>query len=41
MEFMGEGTKQSMYLSKTNPNEVKKLISILNNKKSYGFDKLS
>ena len=41
MKFMGEGTKQSMYLFKTNPNEVKKLISKLNNKKSSGFDELS
>ena len=30
-----------MYLFKTNPNEVKKLISKINNKKSSGFDEIS
>ena len=38
---MGEGNQQSMYLFKTNPNEIKKLISKLNNKKSSGYDELS
>ena len=41
MKFMEEGNKQSMYMFKTNPNEVSKLISKLNNKKSSGFDELS
>ena len=38
---MGEGNQQSMYLFKTNPNEIKKLISKLNNKKSSGYDDFS
>ena len=38
---MGEGNQQSMYLFKTNPNEIKKLINKLNDKKSSGYDELS
>ena len=41
MNFMGESNKQSMYMFKTNPNEVYKLINKLKNKKSSGFDDLS
>ncbi len=38
---MGESCKQSMYMHKTNPNEIKKLINKLESKKSPGFDELS
>ena len=41
MKFMGKENQQSMYMFKTNPFEVSKLISKLNNKKSSGFDDLS
>ena len=41
MNFMGESNKQSMYLFKTSPNEVYKLINKLKNKKLSGFDELS
>ena len=41
MKFMGESNKQSMYMFKTNPSEVFKLINKLKNKKSSGFDELS
>ena len=41
INFMGEGNQQSMYLFKTNSNEIKKLINKLNNKKSSGYDELS
>ena len=39
--FMGENAIHSMYLHKTNPNEVSKIIGNLNTKKSSGFDELS
>ena len=38
---MGENAIHSMYLHKTNPNEVLKIIGNLNTKKSSGFDELS
>ena len=38
---MGESNKQSMYMFKTNPNEIYKLIKNLKNKKSSGFDEIS
>ncbi|MCP4485710.1 MAG: reverse transcriptase family protein, partial [Flavobacteriaceae bacterium] len=41
MNFMGESKKQSMYMFKTNPNEIYKLINKLKNKKSSGFDDFS
>ena len=41
MSFLGKENQQSMYMFKTNSNEVSKLISKLNNKKSSGFDDLS
>ena len=41
MKFMGEGCNKSMYMHKTNPTEIKKLISNLDSKKSAGFDELS
>ena len=41
MKFMGESNKQSMYMFKTNPNEIFKLIKNLKNKKSSGFDEIS
>ena len=41
MKFMGESNKQSMYMFKTNPSEVYKLINKLKNKKSSRFDELS
>ena len=34
MNFMGESKKQSMYMFKTNPNEIYKLINKLKNKKN-------
>ena len=41
MKYMGESNKHSMYMFKTNSNEVSKLISNLKNKKSSGFDEIS
>ena len=41
MKFMGDSNKQSMYMFKTNSNEIYKLISKLNDKKSSGYDELS
>ncbi len=41
MNFMGESKKQSMYMFKTNPNEIYNLINKLKNKKSSGFDDFS
>ena len=41
MKFMGESTKQSMYMHKTNQIEIRKLIDRLDSKKSPGFDELS
>ena len=41
MNFMGESNKQSMYMFKTNSNEVFKLINNLKDKISSGFDELS
>ena len=41
MKFMGESNKQSMYMFKTNPVEIDKLINKLNIKKSCGSDDLS
>ena len=41
MKYMGESNKQSMYMFKTNPNEIFKLIKNLKNKKSSGFDEIS
>merc|ERR1712240_358922 len=41
MKFMGESNEQSMYMFKTNSNEIYKLINKLKNKKSSGFDELS
>ena len=38
---MGESNKQSMFMFKTNPNEIFKLIKNLKNKKSSGFDEIS
>ena len=41
LKFMGESCKQSMYMHKTNSNEIQKLINKLDSKKSPGFDELS
>ena len=38
---MGENAIHSMYLHKTNPNEVSKIIGNLDTKNSSGFDELS
>ena len=40
-KFMGESYKQSMYLHKTNSDEIMKLISNLDSKKSPGYDELT
>ena len=40
-KFMGNSCKQSMYMHKTNPDEIKKLISNLDSKKSPGYDELT
>ena len=40
-KFMGENSIHSMYLHKTNPNEISKILGNLNNRKSSGSDELS
>ena len=41
LKFMGEKSDQSMYMHKTNPDEVRKIIEKLKDKKSCGYDELS